>query len=174
MSRQKTEINPIRAERLKILIDREKSKNKDLTQAKFAKKIFQSQQNVSRIINLKNALTEETAKDIIKAYPEYRIEWLLGFDDIMLKEELQENYVRRSDATNTAVIQILDSALREVCAREGIKEIPTLDNIPELLLLDAQIRDFADSLMWNYVKNRKHSHLWSYLDQISGKEKYQT
>ena len=166
MSRKKTEINPKRAERVKILIDREK-----ITQTELANRIYQSQQNISRIIQKRQPLTEETARDIISVLPkdrEYRIEYLLGYDDFMTKEDLRKHYIQQTDATNDATIQILNSALQEVCLREGM-EIPTLDNIPELLLLQAQLRDYADSLMWNYVKHRDHSHVWSYLDQISNK-----
>lgn len=159
MSRKKTEINPIRAERVKKLIEREK-----ISQVDFASRIFQTQQNVSRILNLKTALTEETARDIVTAFPEYNVSWLLGDSDFMLKEDLRTDYIQRSHATDNACLQILDSALREVCAREGI-EIPTIDNIPEILLLQGQLRDFADSLMWNYVRHRKHSHFWGTLDQ---------
>ena len=104
MSRPKTEINPIRAERVKTLIER-----LNLTQQDFADRIYQSQQNVSRIINLKCALTEETARAIIAAAdrivderqaaqagitPEeygshctFRLQWLLGFDDMMTVED---------------------------------------------------------------------------------------
>ena len=165
MSRKKTEINPIRAERVKTLIEREKERDPDFTQIIFAKATHQTQQNVSRIINMKTALTEENAQYIISAYPEYRIEWLLGYDDFMTKEDFMRDYVKRLHNTDNASIQILESALREVCLREGI-EVPTLDNIPELLLLQAQLKDYADSLMWNYVKHREHSHVWGLLDQI--------
>lgn len=78
MSRKKTEINPIRAERVKTLIERE-----GIKQTAFAEKIHMTQQNVSRIITGKNALTEETARDIVEAFPDYRISWLLGYDDTM-------------------------------------------------------------------------------------------
>ena len=78
MSKKRTEIKPIRAERVKTLLERE-----NITQAELATRIFQSQQNISRILNLKTPLTEETARLIISAFPEkrYRIEWLLGYDD---------------------------------------------------------------------------------------------
>lgn len=89
MSRKKTEINPIRAERVKKLIERE-----GISQIDFANRIFQTQQNVSRIINLKTALTEETARDIVTAFPEYRIEWLLGYDDAMTTAEQFSNAIQ--------------------------------------------------------------------------------
>ena len=78
MSRKKTEINPVRAERVKKIIELE-----GISQQDFAKLIFRTQQNVSRIVNLKTALTEETAQAIVKAFPKYRIAWLLGYDDYM-------------------------------------------------------------------------------------------
>ena len=77
MSRKPTEIQPIRAERLKELI-----KDLNMSQTDFSKSVNYSQQHISGIINQKTALTEETAQDIISVYPDYRIEWLLGYDDI--------------------------------------------------------------------------------------------
>lgn len=82
MSRKKTEINPIRAERVKTLIERE-----GIKQTAFAEKIHMTQQNVSRIINRKNALTEETARQIVEKFPDYRIEWLMGYDDQMTHDD---------------------------------------------------------------------------------------
>ena len=89
MSRKKTEINPIRAERVKKIIETE-----GISQIDFAKRIFQTQQNVSRIINLKTALTEETAQTIVSAFPKYRIEWLLGYDDAMTTAEQFSNAIQ--------------------------------------------------------------------------------
>ncbi len=84
MSRKRTEIDPKRAERLKILIDHEKElRNGKFSQTQFAKSIHMTQQNVSRIIQMHQALNEQTAKDIIEQYPKYRVEWLLGYDDYM-------------------------------------------------------------------------------------------
>lgn len=78
MGRPKTEINPKRAERLKELI-----KAEGITQTQFAGSVGMSQQNISRIITKKHALTEETARTIIDHYPKYPLEWLLGYEDYM-------------------------------------------------------------------------------------------
>lgn len=84
MGRKKVAIHAERGERLKILIDREKKlRNGDFNQTKFAKSIHMSQQNVSRIVQKHQNLYEETAQEIVKQYPEYRIEWLMGYDDYM-------------------------------------------------------------------------------------------
>ena len=100
MSRKKTEINPIRAERVKKIIERE-----GINQIDFAKRISQTQQNISRIINLKTALTEETAQDIISAFPEYRIEWLLGYDDSMTTAEQFSNAIQTANEEATLLHQ---------------------------------------------------------------------
>ena len=92
MSRKKTEINPIRAERVKKIIETE-----GISQIDFAKRIFQTQQNVSRILNLKSALTEETAQTIVSAFPKYRIEWLLGYDDAMTTGEQFSNAIQTAN-----------------------------------------------------------------------------
>jgi len=92
MSRKKTEIKPIRAERLKIMIE-----NENITQTKFAESIPMSQQSVSNIINCKTALTEETAREILKIYPRYRIEWLLGFDDSMTDADFLSDVVQNME-----------------------------------------------------------------------------
>lgn len=163
MSKKATEINPIRAERVKTIIEREK-----IPQQEFARLTHQSQQNVSRIVKKHNSLTEENAREIIKAFPAYRLQWLLGYDDIMLEEDYNRAFVDRMDAANNAVITLLDASVREICAREGI-DPPEIDNIPEFLLLEAQIRDFTDGLVWNYIKHRSASHFWSFIDQTINK-----
>lgn len=106
MSRRKTEINPIRAERVKKLIERE-----GISQIDFANRIFQTQQNVSRIINLKTALTEETAQDIVSAFPEYRIEWLLGYDDSMTDYEWADNIQNMKDLVADSMWGIIEKSL---------------------------------------------------------------
>ena len=90
MSRKRTEIVPIRAERVKILINRE-----GITQNDFAVRIGQTQQNISRILNLKTALTEETARIIVEKFPEYRIEWLLGYDDSMTNRDVLSSAINQ-------------------------------------------------------------------------------
>lgn len=108
MSRKKTEINPIRAERVKKLIERE-----GISQIDFANRIFQTQQNVSRIINLKTALTEETARLIIEAFPEYRIEWLLGYDDSMTHYEWADNVQLMKDLVADSMWGIIEKSLNK-------------------------------------------------------------
>ena len=94
MSRTKTEINPKRAENVKKLIEAEK-----ITQTELADRIHMTQQNISRIVQMKQPLTEETARLIIEAFPDYRIEWFLGYDDIMT------NYKRKEEGMEVHKIE---------------------------------------------------------------------
>ena len=95
MSRRKTEINPLRAERLKKLIE-----ESGLTQTAFSNKVHYSQQLISHIINKKVALTEGTAKDILSYYPKYRFNWLMGYDDYMTEDDLLNGEIGRLKSRN--------------------------------------------------------------------------
>ena len=149
----------------------------DMSQSDLAEAIGYTQQYVSNIMTGKRPMTldfaqlvsENTSQGQSRKYNiELRIrpQYLLCMDDIKTTEDFESQYIRRSQAVNDATLTILDQSLREVCAREGI-DAPSLNDLPELMFLQAQLRDFSDSLMWNYVRHRDHSHVWSYLDQIS-------
>ena len=148
----------------------------DMNQTELADLIHYSQQYISNVINGKRPLTLDFAQLVsektsqgqsLKYNIELRIrpQYLLCMDDIKTTEDFETTYIQKSQNVMDASITLLEEALEEVCLREGM-DLPHLDNIPELILLQAQLRDYADSLMWNYVKHRKHSHVWSYLDQI--------
>lgn len=110
MGRKKTEINPIRAERVKMILEREK-----ITQTELAERIFQTQQNISRIMQKKQPLTEETARLIIDAFPDswYRIEWLLGYDDAMTFEEWADKIQYQKDSVADAMWAIIEKSLNK-------------------------------------------------------------
>lgn len=76
MSRKKVEINPIRGERLKMLLIENGVDQKEL-----ANKIGYTKEHISYIINGRRNLTEDAAQAIIKQFPGTRIEWLMGYDD---------------------------------------------------------------------------------------------
>lgn len=76
MPRKKVEINPIRGKRLKELLNDQKTDQKELS-----KQIFISAQTISKIVNGKATLTEQTARLVIDKYPFYNFEWLMGYSD---------------------------------------------------------------------------------------------
>lgn len=82
MSRKKVEINPIRGERLKMLLIENGVDQKEL-----AEKIGYTKEHISYIINGRRNLTEDAAQAIIKLFPGTRIEWLMGYDEFKTNHE---------------------------------------------------------------------------------------
>lgn len=171
MGRKKRILNNEEGRRLKDWLD-----DIGMTQSELAGAIGYTQQYVSNVITGKKPMTVDFARLVSSSTSKgrsekynidvrIRKEYLLCMDDIRTNEDFESQYISHSMDVSNATITILEDALKEVCLREGM-DVPHLDNIPELLLLQAQLRDYADSLMWNYVKHREHSHVWSYLDQI--------
>ena len=107
MSKQKSEINPISAERVKEILRRE-----NITQLQLSEKIFQTQQNVSRIINEKQALTKATAEAIVAAFPDrrYRAAYLLGYDDDLTEDDHFDRVISNIETEhdkNVAIVRYL-------------------------------------------------------------------
>lgn len=86
MARQKVEINPICGQRLKQICQEQ-----GITQRQLHEKIHLSQQGISAIVKGKASLTGDIANKVIEVFPQYRIEWLLGYDD-MPTEEYAQSY----------------------------------------------------------------------------------
>ena len=82
MARPKVKINANRGLRLKQICD-----EKGITQTQLSKLVNISQQAISNMINGNATVTETTAIEVIKVFPEYRYEWLMDFDNVKTKEE---------------------------------------------------------------------------------------
>ena len=158
MSKKRTGINPIRADRVKIILERE-----NVTQAKLAELIFQTQQNISRIMQKKQPLTEETAKAIVAAFPEYRIEWLMGYDDIMTHADQLRRKITDIVDTAEAVNQVIRLVADDICLREKMPR-PIIPTLPDFSILQTQLRDYAELIVYDYLKNRDHSRFWERID----------
>lgn len=152
------EIDFVRVENIKTVLRLE-----DIKQVTLARKINMTPENLNRIIKLRTPLTEATAETICVYFPKYRKEWLLGYDRYMTEDE--KTRANDSGIRNNAPITVLDTALLNVCHAEGI-EPPAIggENIPEMILLIAQLNDYAEMLMRNYI-HRNQSHFWGTLDQ---------
>ena len=150
-----------------------------MTQIELAEHIHYTQQYLSAVVtgkknmssNLAEAISAAAVKPVFNSdgvqigFNQVRSEYLLCKDDIKTKDDYPRLYVSRADAVNDSCMILLESSLREVCLRENLP-IPTIDSIPEMLFLTAQLRDYSDSLMWNYVKWKHNSHVWGLLEQI--------
>lgn len=158
MGRKATEINPIRAERVKTIIKRE-----GITQIKLAEMLFRTPQNISAIVNANIALTEETAKQIITLFPDYRLQWLLGYDDIMLHIEELKQMINRKVDTAEAINQVIRLVADDICAREKIKR-PTIPFVYDFSILQTQLHEYAELIISDYLKNRENSRFWKRMD----------
>lgn len=58
-----------------------------IKQNQLAKDTCISQQAISAMVQKKANVTETTAETIIKKFPQYRIEWLMGYDDYKTEED---------------------------------------------------------------------------------------
>lgn len=151
-----------RVSRVRAFLDRKGIKQKDLAEA-----IEMEPQNLSRCM-VSGKISEKTCRKIADCFPGVRVEYLLGLDPYMTEEEKEEAEKREALAHDlglrvNAPLTVLDTALQEICSLEGI-EVPNLDNLGEYLLLEAQLKDYAYSLMWRYL-HRDCSHFWNTLDQ---------
>lgn len=88
VSRKKTEIDPVRAERIKKICELE-----HISQSKLARLINMTQQNLSRIMTLRNGVTDLTINRIHEIYPKYRKAWIRGDDDFMTDADLFMNSI---------------------------------------------------------------------------------
>lgn len=95
MARPKVEINMIRCERLKQICIEQHITQKELNHLTGI-----TQQAISKMVTGQANVTETTAYAVIKAFPQYRFEWLMGYDEIRTVTEL--NRLRNLNALNLA------------------------------------------------------------------------
>lgn len=104
MSKQRTEINPISADRVKEILRRE-----NITQTQLSGMIFQTQQNISRIMQKRQPLTKETAEAIVAAFPErrYRAAYLLGYDDDLTEDDRFDRVISNLETEHDKTVAIV-------------------------------------------------------------------
>ena len=114
--RKRTEIDPVRADRLNFMIEREGYSKKQ-----FAKLLEMSPENLSRIVNERHPLTEETARTIIEKFPGYCLEWLLGYDNCMTVNEKLMSAIDQTQSEG----EVLENALFGLARLSGFTIKPT-------------------------------------------------
>ena len=116
MARPRVKINPERGKRLKNLCEWE-----GITQQNLAEKIHISQQTVSQMVQGKSTVTEQTAEEIAAAFPKYRKEWLLGFDDFPTEDSKLSDMARMIDDIYHSVLLLVGA----IAEKNGYKRIDT-------------------------------------------------
>lgn len=159
MSKKKTEINPVPADRFNTILSRENIKQTELSE-----KLHLTQQTISNIKRKKQNLTDQTARAIIELFPDYRIEWLLGYDDIMTHTDELRGMIHNMADTAEAINQTIRLIADDICKRENIKR-PDIPNIPDFFTLQTMLHDYAELIISDYLLNRKNSRTWIRIDK---------
>lgn len=102
-----SKINELRVSRIKELIEREGIKQVDLADA-----IDVEPQNLSRCLR-SGKVSEKTCRKIQEHYPDYRIEWLLGYDSAPTWYEWADNIQFRNDKCADGMWAIFERSLNK-------------------------------------------------------------
>lgn len=78
----------------------------------FAHDIGMEPQNLSRCMT-SGKVTEKTCKKIIKAFPEYRIQWLLGYSDLKTWNDWAEDIQHKKDLTADSMWGVFENSLNK-------------------------------------------------------------
>ena len=74
----------VRGERVKTIYQ-----TLEMPQGRFAEMIGITQSAVSEMVNGKRKVTETTAQAIVQAFPKYRFEWIMGYDDFPTNDDMK-------------------------------------------------------------------------------------
>lgn len=107
-SNKKSNDNFLRVRRIEeIMKDLEYKYSKD-----FAHDIGMEPQNLSRCMT-SGKVSEKTCKKIVKAFPKYRIEWLLGYSDIKTRDDWIDDIQEKKDMTASCMWGIIENSLNK-------------------------------------------------------------
>ena len=104
----KTNDNFLRVERIEELMERENYKNRK----DFAHDIDMLPQNFSRSMT-SGKISEKICEKIVKVFPQYRIEWLLGYDESPTHYEWADAIQNRKDVTADCMWGVIEASLRK-------------------------------------------------------------
>ena len=97
MGRKTVEINILRGQRLKQVLNDQKMKQRELADI-----LDCTKEHISYIVTGKRNLTEEHAKKIVAQFPHIRLEWLMGYDDFRTEYEKGINEFLQWGEENTS------------------------------------------------------------------------
>ncbi len=102
-----------RVTRIKIILEREHITQKDLADRlvdPHDPKKSMEPQNLSRMMKT-GKITEKTCQRIIAAFPEYRLDWLMGFDDYMTFEDWIDSTHHQQDVVAQGIWGMIEKSL---------------------------------------------------------------
>lgn len=132
------EINPIRGLRVKQLCEEQ-----GINQIELSQRIYISQQKISEMINGKANVTETTARAIVQAFPQYRFEWLMGYDDYKNTAEKNNAIIRQAQHEGT----LLEAGLRFISSLSGFEISGPFERIPQLVPVEELLTQFNEGFI---------------------------
>ena len=170
MARPKVKINANRGLRLKQICD-----EKGITQTQLSKLVNISQQAISNMINGNATVTETTAIEVIKVFPEYRYEWLMDFDNVNTKEEKKIQVWEQEGKITTSTVQLIAASFRQqgyemkMCTPANVPEgykfhnndgyylfgkgnDPIVISVDDYFKMEASILEFTEFVTSKYLK----------------------
>lgn len=100
-------VNEKRVSAIRSLLKEQNLKQKDL-----AERIEVEPQNLSRVM-VSQKISEKMCRKIAKCFPEYRVEWLLGYDDYKTIYEEAENIQNTKDIVADSMWAIIETSLKK-------------------------------------------------------------
>lgn len=178
-----TDLAKIRADRLKEILN-----NSGLTQKEFVKRVqYYSgsgfhEVTLSKIKNGHEKLSEKTAEDIIKAFPEYNLSWLLGYTSSKTGDEYYDNVTHytldnirniwnvlffastqlKQLGEDTAPFDELYNSTKNVKGFNDLsykKYDSDKDDYYQLLRLTDDINDYAKMIVKRYIDKVNHDYI---------------
>lgn len=109
MGRKKTVINPKSGKRLSSLL-----KSQNMSQKALAEKLSYTPQQISRIVNSKERLTEEFARRVVCLFENgniidtVRVEWLMGYDNFETEGDRIDFIVTKREERATLIQRLVE------------------------------------------------------------------
>lgn len=147
MGRPKAKATPIRAARMKVIRE-----SNNLSQARFGERIYFTQQQIWDMENGRRSVTDETCRTIHEAFPDYRLAWIRGDDDIATRDDAHALVMRwalqQDESLRSALFELLAAAYVDVDMHDiPATSVARLSKDGESLLLsDAKARELESEL----------------------------
>lgn len=155
MSRPKAEINVKRCERLKQVI-----KEQGIKQTKLSEETGISQQAISAMVQGKANVTETTAQIMAEKFPQYNVEWLLGFTDY--KNNAEEFGVTVSQMKHESYLLLRGLLSFAQLANYQIKSCPPVSAHGKIAVEDA-----LKAAREGYIISHNHTSIQLSLEEMS-------
>lgn len=155
MPRPKAEINVKRCERLKQVI-----KEQGIKQTRLSEETGISQQAISAMVQGKANVTETTAAIMAEKFPQYSVEWLLGFTDY--KNNTEEFGITVSQMQHEGYLLLKGLSSFAQLANYQIKSCPPVSTHGKIVVEDA-----LKAVREGYIISHNHASIQLSIEEMN-------